>query len=314
MTLAPRILVTGSQGFLGSHIVAIGKSVGHTILPTCRDASAGGALYVDVCDPQSVDAAFRQAAPSTVIHCASYGVNYADQDPECAMKVNIHGSLCVLKSAAKHGVKRFVHIGSCFEYGDRPGPISEDAPLNPTALYGATKAAATLLLRERARALGLELMVLRPFGMWGPGERAYRLIPQVVGACLAGRPLKLTACEVVRDYTYVEDMARWILALATLPEIPEGAVVNVGFGRGVVLRDFVLSIARLLKGEQLMQFGQLNYRPTEMTSLVADIQLFKGLLGILQETALADGVKRMVMSMKAVKNAVRSIQNNSALN
>ena len=268
------------------------------MIPTSREASSRGALFLDVCDARSVEEAFRQALPSIVIHCASYGVNYAEQDPECAMKVNVEGSLSVLMSAAKYGVKRFVHLGSCFEYGDQPGPISESALLSPTALYGATKAAATLLILDRARALGVKLLVLRPFGIWGPRERAYRLIPQVVSACLDARPLKLTACEVVRDYTYVEDMAQWILALATLPEIPDRAVVNVGSGRGVILRDFVLSVAGLLHGEDLMQFGQLAYRPTEMTSLVADTRLFKSLLGTPRETSLSEGVMRMVMSMK----------------
>lgn len=215
------------------------------------------------------------------------------------MKVNIDGSLRVLTSAAKYGTKRFVHVGSCFEYGNQSGLIPEDAPLNPTALYGATKAAATLLVRERARALGLDLMVLRPFGMWGPRERPYRLIPQVLEACLEGRPLKLTACEVLRDYSYVEDMAQWILALATLPEVEQGMVVNVGTGHGVLLRDFVLSIARLLGGEELMKFGELPYRPTEMISLVADNRLFNSLIGTRRSTALIDGVKRMAVSMNA---------------
>lgn len=302
MAVADRILVTGSQGFLGSHIVARGKSLGRAMVPTCRGASRGEALQLDVCDPQSVEEAFRRILPSTVIHCASYGVNYADQDPDLAMKVNICGSLRVLESAARYGTKRVVHIGSCFEYGDQAGPISEGAPLNPTAIYGATKAAVTLLLRERAKGLGIDLMVLRPFGMWGPGEPRHRLIPQVVEACLDGRPLKLTACEILRDYTYVEDMAEKILALATLPQVARGMVINVGSGRGVQLRDFVLSVARVLKGEQLMHFGQLAYRPTEMMSLVADVEQSRRLLGASREILLADGVNRMVTSLVASRS------------
>lgn len=306
MAVAYRILVTGSQGFLGSHIITRGKSLGHTMVPTSRGACRGEALKLDVRDPKSVYDAFRRTSPSIVIHCASYGVNYADQDPDLAMKVNIWGSLHVLESAARCGTRRVVHIGSCFEYGDQSGPISESAPLNPTAIYGATKAAATLLLRERAKGLGIELMVLRPFGMWGPGEPAHRLVPQVVGACLDGRPLKLTACEVLRDYTYVEDMAERILALATLPQVALGVVVNVGSGRGIRLRDFVLSVAGVLKGQQLMRFGHLAYRPTEMMSLVADVQHFRRLLGTSREISLADGVNRMVKSLVAFRSPTSS--------
>jgi dTDP-6-deoxy-L-talose 4-dehydrogenase (NAD+) len=197
-------------------------------------------------------------------------------------------------------VKRFVHIGSCFEYGHHDGLISEEASLNPTAIYGATKAAASLLLRERARALGIHLILARPFGMWGPREPAFRLIPQVLAACIARRPLKLTSCEVVRDYTYVEDIADRIVALLRLPDIETGTIVNVGSGQGVVLRDFVLSVARILDGEALMHFGELPHRPTEMASLVADTHRLRNLLGNRHQTSLADGVRRMVVSMRSL--------------
>src|SRR5262249_31778247 len=161
----------------------------------------------------SVDAAFEQLTPGLVVHCAAYGVNYAEQDLDRAIAVNVHGSLNVLAAAARCGARRFVHVGSCFEYGSHAGLIREDAALNPTAIYGATKAAATLLMRERAAALGVPLIVARPFGTWGPGEAAHRIVPQVLAACLARSTLDLTACDVLRDYTYVEDMAACIGSL-----------------------------------------------------------------------------------------------------
>jgi nucleoside-diphosphate-sugar epimerase len=208
--------------------------------------------------------------------------------------VNVHGSLSVLSAAARYGVRRFVHVGSCFEYGSKAGQIAEDTVPTPTAIYGASKAAATVLLKERAHALGICLLVVRPFGIWGPGEAANRLIPQVVSACLNRSPLELTSCEVIRDLTYVEDMAANILQLALLEALPAGTVVNVGSGQGTVLRDFVLSVAELLGGVDLMQFGALRYRPTEMPSLVADITRLHQLLGDLPITPLVDGVRRMV--------------------
>lgn len=294
MTGSDRILVTGAKGFLGSNIVSRARVDGRDVVAAYRRAGASGTTSLDVCDPASVDAAFRAVLPSVVIHCAAYGVNYADQDFDSALGVNVHGALCVLAAAARYRVQRFVHIGSCSEYGSKLGPISEEALLAPTSLYGATKAVATLLLVERARALGVPVVIARCFGMWGPGEAAYRLVPQVIAACISRSALKLTPCEVTRDYTYVEDMAANILALALTREVPAATILNMGTGHSILLRDFVLSIARLLDGEGLMQFGALSYRATEMPSLVANVTRMRELLGSGPVTPLVEGVRRMM--------------------
>jgi nucleoside-diphosphate-sugar epimerase len=293
------ILVTGARGFLGSNIVALARANGRDVVAAYRGATRSPDAPLDVCDAAGVEEIFATVEPSLVIHCASYGVNYADQDPELALAVNVHGPLRVLTAAARHEVMRFVHVGSCFEYGSQSGKITEEAPLNPTAIYGATKAAASLLMRERARALGVPLLVVRPFGMWGPGEAMYRLIPQVIKACVNGCPLQLTACEVVRDYTYVEDMADRILALALSPDLEPATTVNAGSGQGIVLRDFVLSIARMMKGERLMHFGELQNRPTEMASLVADVRRMRNVLGERPETSLSEGIRRTVARLSS---------------
>lgn len=115
--------------------------------------------------------------------------------------------------------------------------------------------------------------------MWGAAEAAYRLVPQIVTACLSGSRLNLTPCDVIRDYTYVEDIADDILSLALLAEFPAGQIVNVGSGESVLLREFVRTIASHLHGEHLMNFGALAHRPTEMPSLVADVTKLHRLLG-----------------------------------
>jgi nucleoside-diphosphate-sugar epimerase len=293
----PRILVTGARGFLGSHVVARARAEGRVTISTHRGVAERGELHLDICDAASVDKALHAARPSVVIHCASYGVNYADQDSSQALSVNLHGSLRLLTAAARHGINRFVHIGSCFEYGSHAGQITEDAALNPTAIYGATKAATTLLMRQRAHELGITLLIARPFGIWGPGEASYRLIPQVITACMGRTRLGLTSCGVLRDYTFVEDMADTIVSLALIPDVVPGTIVNIGSGHSTVLRDFVMSVARLMDGEALMCFGELESRPTEMTSLVPDVRQLQKMIGDRPETPLAEGVRRSVSSL-----------------
>ncbi len=294
MRTADRLLVTGARGFLGSHIVARARAEGWEVVAPPRDSSADA---LDVRDPASVETVFSACRPTAVIHCAAYGVNYSDQAFEAALAVNVEGSLNVVTAAARHRVERLVHVGSCFEYGSKAGPIREDTVLAPTAVYGATKAAATLLVRERARMLGLDVVIARPFAMWGPGEAPHRLVPQIIHACLRRAPLELTSCELIRDFTYVEDMAAHLLCLALVRDVVPGTIVNLGAGRGIVLREFVLAIARLLGGETLMRFGALPYRPTEMPSLIANTARMRELLGERPATSLEEGVRRMLASM-----------------
>jgi nucleoside-diphosphate-sugar epimerase len=294
MSAGQRILVTGASGFVGSHIVNRARRDELDVVAASRGASGEGAVSFDICDAANVDSAIREVSPTFVIHCAAYGVNYAEQDWNSALAVNVQGTLNVLEAAARHEVQRFVQIGSGFEYGSRAGKIVEDAPLNPTAPYGATKAAATLLIRERARALGMPLVVARPFSIWGPREAAHRVIPQVIAACVSRSPLQLTSCEVTRDYMYVEDVADNILALTVAPKVATGTMVNIATGEGLLLRDFVLSIAKLLDGEHLMQFGAISYRATEMPCLVADVTRMHRLLGVRPKTSLQEGLRRMM--------------------
>jgi nucleoside-diphosphate-sugar epimerase len=298
MASADSILVTGARGFIGSHVVAWARGRGLRTNAGYRGARGPGVIHLDVCDAANVHAAFEKVAPALVVHCAAYGVNYAEQDLNRALAVNVRGSLNVLEAAARCGTRRFVHLGSCFEYGSHAGFIREDAALNPSAIYGATKAAATLLMRERAAALGVPLIVARPFGTWGPGEAAHRIAPQVLTACLTRSTLDLTACDVLRDYTYVEDMAACIGSLLLVSDIAPEVVVNVGSGEQVVLRDFVLAIARMFDAESLMRFGARAHRPTEMASVVADVSRLRELMGVIPKTPFAEGVRRTMAHMR----------------
>ena len=304
MTAKARVLLTGATVFVGANLARLfvdreGVSVvaalhhGSNAWRIKNIAGRVETVVLDVTDERSVSEGMTAARPTHVVHCAAYGVNAAQQDVAAALDVNLHGSLRLLHAAAKVGVKRFVHLGSGFEYGDKPGRIEEDAAPEPTTIYGSTKAAAAILLRERAAALGIETVILRPFGLWGPLEPAHRLVPQIIAACHARRPLDLTACEQVRDYTFVTDMAGWIARIALTEGTLPFDVINLGSGSEVVLKDFVRRIARALGGEELMRFEALPYRPREMRSLVADTKRAEVVLGRLELTPIEEGLQQM---------------------
>lgn len=286
-----RVLVTGSNGFLGRHVVRQLQELGHDVISAER-THARHTTYLDVCDTDSIERAFATERPSHVIHCAAYGVNYAHQDFETAVAVNLHGSLALLSAAIRHGAARFVQLGSCSEYGSKDHDISEDEALMPSAVYGATKAAATLLTRQLAAGSATSLVIARPFGMWGPGEPSNRLVPQILHACRTQKPLELTPCDVIRDYSYVADIAASLVKLSFAAH-PQGEIVNVGSGRAVVLNQLVLEIATHRGGAHLMRFGAIPHRKTEMQRLVADITRLTELIGPPQETSIDQGIHEM---------------------
>ncbi len=288
-----KVLVTGAGGFLGRHVVGALRRRGARAVATSHRPGVDIKRVVDVCNRQAVQTLFAEEMPQFVVHCAAYGVNFADQDSHLALKVNVLGSNGLIEAAAAYRVKRFVHVGSCFEYGSHPGPIAEDVPLRPSGIYGASKAAATIIMAERACTLGLPLLIVRPFGFWGPGEGPHRLLPQIVDACKQHKPLDLTLCDVSRDYSYVEDIAHDLTALLFLPDLPGTLTVNLGSGEPVVLRDFVMRVAGCLGGTDLMRFGRRPHRSGELASVVADVSRMRSLLGNPSRTSLIEGLRRM---------------------
>lgn len=300
-----KLLVTGATGFLGSHVARVAAKRGFEVIACARAGSDKWRLKdlasditwleLDLINDSSIEAALGKTRPDIIIHCAAYGVDYRQQDSRLAVQTNIVGTHYLLETAAKYAVNRFVHIGSCFEYGDKSEPIKESESLNPTGIYGSTKAAASILALERARSLGLPLVIVRPFGMYGPLEGSHRLVPQVLNACRQRVPLKLTGGAQVRDYTFVIDAAEAIVYLAVSDNFPAGEVFNLASGVPVVLKDFVLECARQFDGEELMLFGELPYRPGEMWYLVGDVEKWLAYFRFpVAKTSLKEGIRIMI--------------------
>ncbi len=296
-----RVLVTGASGFLGAHVARALAGAGASVRAAVRKESDAGDLAgagvslapFDLSNEASVSELIRSQTPDIVIHAAAYGVNPAQKDPDAAYAVNVGGTWSLLKACASARVERFIHLGSCFEYAPKDGPLSEDDPLGPSTAYAASKAASSLLVGGMSRAMGMRSVVLRVFGTWGPGESADRLAPQIVRSCREGTRLALTKGDQVRDFTYVKDMAERIVRLAEHPDFDRHPVVNVGGGEGRSVRDFAGELADALGGRRLLDFGALPHRPAEFPSLVADVARLKALIGPLRRTDVAAGARDM---------------------
>jgi len=231
--------------------------------------SAIETVHFDLLDHQSIKTVMVNRRPQFVVHCAAYGVDYQQQDLEVAIRSNVSAAGLLVELASEVGVMRFVHIGTCYEYGDHSGPIREDAALRPRGVYGTTKAAGTLIALDRAATMGLSLVVVRPFGMYGPMEGGHKFVPLVVQACRQGAPLKLTRGEQVRDYVYVGDVAEGIVQLIERDVFPSGEILNFASERGITIRELGECIVTAVgRGSEFLRWGEKPYRGDELMSVV----------------------------------------------
>ena len=312
MTKLKRVLVTGATGFLGSHVarnlIKKGFEVGAIVrgqtncyrLSDCLDSITfyNGNLE----DKKSVSKAFIEFAPEIVIHCAAYGVDYRQQDIFCLYKVNVACTLSLFVNAVNSGVKRFIHAGSCFEYGSKDTPISENDRIEPLGGYGVSKAAATMFVLQYGRVSELPVVVLRPFGMYGPYEGMHRIVPHLIDSLLKNRRVDLTMGDQIRDYTYVEDVADAFVKLAAEEKFPAGEVLNVGSGVGISIRQLGTQIANLLGKTHLLNWGAIPYRLNEPKMLVSNSTKIYEMVGWRALTNLISGLNNTISYYKNINS------------
>ena len=308
MTKLKRVLITGATGFLGSHVtrnlIKKGFEVGAIVrgqsncyrLSDCLDSIKiyNGSLE----DDESINITFADFAPEIVIHCAAYGVDYQQQDIFSLYKVNVAGTLSLFVNAVNSGVKRFIHVGSCFEYGLKGSPISETDPIKPLSGYGVSKAAATMFVLQHGPVSGLPVVVLRPFGMYGPYEGIHRIVPHLIVSLLKNRRVDLTMGDQIRDYTYVADVADAFVKLAAEEKFPAGEVLNVGSGVRISIRQLGTEVANLLGKTHLLNWGALPYRLNEPKMVVSNSTKIYKITGWRASTTLISGLNNTISYYK----------------
>jgi len=189
--------------------------------------------------------------------------------------VNVRQSLSLWRQAVKAGVKRLVICGSCFEYGktgERLRFIPADATLEPANAYAASKAAATMAALALAVENKVELVLLRPFHVFGEGEAESRFWPSLRKAALGGEDLAMTAGEQVRDFIPVEKTADILTAALQRNDLRPGEpkIENIGTGKPQTLRAFAEFWWRKWNAKGQLKIGDISYRPNEVMRYVPE--------------------------------------------
>ena len=300
------VLVTGGAGFIGSHLVDALVAAGARVrvlddFSSGRRenlAAAGTRVEVvegDVCDERALDHAL--AGADTVMHLATRCVRLSLSDPEDVHRVNSHGTLRVLLAARRHGARRVVYVSSSEVYGSGVKvPMTEDHPLEPTTVYGATKLAGELYTQAMTRSFGLPTIVVRPFNTYGPRahfEGVYgEVIPRFTVRLLNGRrPVIFGDGLQTRDFTYVGDTVRGLVAAASVREAT-GGVFNLARGEEVTVRRLAELLAKAIDPTLSPEFTEA--RPADVRRHWADVSRARAELGFEAPVSIEEGLARYV--------------------
>jgi UDP-glucose 4-epimerase len=292
----PKYLVTGAAGFIGSNLVAAlvgrGESVraydnlatGHWGLVKRVVAETGlvEPITADIRDAVAMSRAMEGI--DVVFHHAALGsVPRSVENPAEADEVNVHGTVVVLDSARRAGVRRIIFAASSAAYGDTPTlPKREDMAPRPLSPYAVSKLSGEQYLRVFASLYGMETLSLRYFNVFGPNqlpEGPYAAaIPRFVRAALAGNAINVFGDgEQTRDFCFIANVVNANLLAAASPRKLAGEVVNIAGGRRISLNDLIKEIGRVLGKKLDVQY--LDPRPGDVKHSLADIASAKELIG-----------------------------------
>lgn len=297
-------LVTGGTGFIGRALVARLAAERVRVVCLVRPGRGGelsraaGVECADVSDwsADGIAAVLGGERFDAVFHLAAAGVSPDARDPDGLIDGNVGLTCRLIAALAAAPPRRFIHIGSCSEYAPVDGPalLTEDHPLAPPSLYGAAKAAAYLCGRALAVRVGVPLVALRLFGVYGPGEGPARLVPYLLDRLRRGVAPELTPGGQARDLTYVDDVARALRLAATAPDLELQRAYNVCTGEPVLVRDVAALVACAVGREGAeLGLGRRPYRDDEPMWVVGDPTRFARATGYCPGVTLAEGIRRM---------------------
>ncbi|MCL4552158.1 MAG: NAD(P)-dependent oxidoreductase [Candidatus Marsarchaeota archaeon] len=272
-----KVLLTGATGFIGSHVARVLIDQGNEVYAVVRGSSdlrrindLVSLLHLVPCDLlafDELDDHFARIQPEVCINSAWYAVpgKYLSAQENLDL---MHASIHLATSLSRCGCKRFVGIGTCFEYDTGVGYLSENSPTRPDNLYAATKLALQLILTQLSSVLRMEVAWVRLFYQYGPFEDERRLVASLIRSLLRGKGVRLTRGEQIRDFLHVEDVASAIWAVANSDL--EG-LFNVGSGSPVAVRDIAARIGAILGRSELIELGALPYATNESMFICARI-------------------------------------------
>jgi len=283
-----KILITGADGFIGSHLTEKLVQAGHDVRAFVlynsfnswgwldqADKNIKGSLDVfagDIRDPHGVRTAMHGC--DVVLHLAALiAIPYSYHSPDTYVDTNIKGTLNIVQAARELGVSKVVHTSTSEVYGTACFvPITEEHPLQGQSPYSASKIGADQIAMSFYSSFGTPVSVIRPFNTYGPRQSARAVIPTIITQIANGaHKLKLGSLHPTRDFNYVTDTVAGFIAVAEA-ERSVGEVINVGSKTKISIGETVALIADIMNVEIEIETDDIRLRPdkSEVERLWAD--------------------------------------------
>lgn len=274
-----KILVTGADGFIGSHLTEALVKAGYDVrafvlynsfnswgwLDYCDDGVKGKfEVYAgDIRDPHGVIAAMQSC--DIVLHLASLiAIPYSYYSPDTYVDTNVKGTLNIVQAARQLGISKVVHTSTSEVYGTaRFVPITEDHPLQGQSPYSASKIGADQIALSFHSSFDTPVAVIRPFNTYGPRQSARAVIPTIITQIASGnRTIKLGALHPTRDFSFVSDTVRGFMSIINCDKAI-GTVTNIGSGFEISIGDTAQCIADLMNVEIKIEGDNQRLRPPD---------------------------------------------------
>jgi len=304
------ILVTGADGFIGSHLTEMLVAKGYQVKALSQYNSFNNwgwlddvnckeqieVLTGDIRDPhyckhitKGVDVIFHLAA--------LIAIPYSYIAPDSYIDTNVKGTLNICQAAKENGVKRVIHTSTSEVYGTAQYvPIDEKHPLQAQSPYSATKIAADAMAMSFFNAFELPITIARPFNTYGPRQSARAVIPTIITKIANGmKEIKLGDVTPTRDFNYVEDTCRGFIALAE-SEQTIGQTVNIGSNFEISVGDTLNIIKELMDSDVQFIIDGQRIRPekSEVFRLWCDNTLIEKLTDFKPQVDIREGLQRTI--------------------
>jgi NAD dependent epimerase/dehydratase len=273
-----KILITGADGFIGSHLTETLVRNGHSVRAFVQYNSFNTNGWLDQCepdlkgqfetfagdirDPNGVRCAMKNC--DVVLHLAALiAIPFSYHSPDSYVDTNVKGTLNVLQAARDLGVNRVVHTSTSEVYGSACFvPITEHHPLQGQSPYSATKIAADQLAFSFFSSFGLPVVTARPFNTFGPRQSARAVIPTIITQIASGvRQIKLGSTAPTRDFSFVEDTVAGFVTLA-MSNKGVGEVFNFGSGFEISIGETAALIAKVMDVSININSDEIRLRPS----------------------------------------------------
>ncbi|MCG2718017.1 MAG: GDP-mannose 4,6-dehydratase [Nanoarchaeota archaeon] len=304
-----KVLITGSAGFIGSHLterlLGLGADISSFIrynsredlgfVQSLKDSGKINIIKGDIRELSTIREAVKDQ--DVVFHlAASISVHYSMINPSEVVETNVMGTLNILDACRKEDVEKIVITSSSEVYGTALyTPIDEKHPLQAQSPYAASKIGGDKIAESFFRCYKLPVAVVRPFNTFGPRQSTRAVIPSVITQVLTKDKVLVGATDTFRDFTFVTDTAEGFIKMAESPK-SIGEVVNLGTGVDISINDMIKKVVELVNKDVEIVVDEKRLRPntSEVMKLLASNEKAKKLIGWEPKVSFEDGLKKTI--------------------